>query len=629
MALQENSFFLQKKDNVIQTFKAALKNGILKESDLEKFLSEDNTIEEIVIEYLDKKKKKNLDKKDFIALLDKYENCIREETFNILYSEYYKKLSAIKKIFSLLTDIKDISLKLKDEEQLISIHKILELDLKKYFPTFPIIYKFNKELYFNTLYYNILKQIKQKYNKLKSFKNYKDMSSTIVKSKAKIEELLMKEDKRNESKIKFLNGLLNNIDSYFGTQFYNYIINYSVFLKNIYDNFLKRFKGNPIFENSNEDNKNIILNNNVELNCNVELNLFNDFIFFLRSYNFEKQDIIFYYQYWNDSFIHISFDNLGWEKFGELSLSKINNNLIVKNKLAKASFIINNIDDYCITPLLHFINYKEPNICNLNKFIRMDRFDSVSFIKSHWDKVSVYFCNILCSPVIISIFNAIIFKYNDSQFKSHLFLNQIEIKEIINNIRFFNFNSDFTGDTQGRIMMVYVTGNIKDNNELVVNKLIYLATLLIVLFHEIVGHVNVRYQNFLNKNKKVFHSPKPEFESDYFIKREKKIGEFVEGALFGDYKCQMTLREILFILDINNYYNYKNYKEFRKAFLQSKNLHLTNVSVELKNILKIFEINLDENFLNQKQYEKYSVQKARENKFTFPSHHSFDKLKFY
>ena len=239
-----------------------------------------------MIEYLDKKKKKNLDKKDFIGLLGKYENCIREETFNFLYSEYYKKLSAIKKIFSLLTDIKDISLKLKDEEQLILIHKIIELDLKKYLPTFPILYKINKELYFNTLYYNILKQIKQKYNKLKSFQNDKDMNSTIVKSKTKIEE--MKKDKSNESEIKFLNGLLKNIDSYFGTQFYDYIINYSVFLKNIYVNFLKRFKGNPIFENSNEDNKNIILNNNVELNCNVELNLFNDFIFFLRSYNFEK-----------------------------------------------------------------------------------------------------------------------------------------------------------------------------------------------------------------------------------------------------------------------------------------------------------------------------------------------------
>ena len=37
MALQENSYILQKKDNVIQTFKAALKNGILKEGNLERF----------------------------------------------------------------------------------------------------------------------------------------------------------------------------------------------------------------------------------------------------------------------------------------------------------------------------------------------------------------------------------------------------------------------------------------------------------------------------------------------------------------------------------------------------------------------------------------------------------------
>ena len=68
------------------------------------------------------------------------------------------------------------------------------------------------------------------------------MSSIIVKLKKKKEELLKKKDKSNESEIIFLNGLLNNIDSYFGTQFYDYIINYSVFLKNIYVNFLKRFK---------------------------------------------------------------------------------------------------------------------------------------------------------------------------------------------------------------------------------------------------------------------------------------------------------------------------------------------------------------------------------------------------
>ena len=61
--------------------------------------------------------------------------------------------------------------------------------------------------------------------------------------------------------------------------------------------------------------------------------------------------------------------------------------------------------------------------------------------------------------------------------------------------------------------------------------------------------INVRYQNFLNKNEKKFLSPKPEFESDYSKKRKKESGEFIEGALFGDYKCQMTLREILFNLD--------------------------------------------------------------------------------
>ena len=499
--------------------------------------------------------------------------------------------------------------------------------MKKYFVTFPIFYKFNKELFFDTLYYNILKQIKQKYQNLKEKTKDKKISNSIQEVKNKIINLIiLKQGKVKDPETALLYNILNNVELYFGTKFYDYIINFSNFMNKIYDNFLRRFKDNKIFENSSEDDE------KKTSTQDIDLNLFTDFVFFIRSYNFEKEEIKFYSEYWNDSFIHIPFNSIK-PQFKDFSFLKINNNLEVNNIKDKTTFTINNIDDYCIEPLLYYICYlyyqsdHQINVCNLNKYIRMDRYNSVSFIKTHWDEISAYFCEILCSPVIISIFNEMILKYDS--FKSHLFLNEDEIKKIINNIRFFNFDSDFTGDTQGRIMMVYVTGIINTTYEPDINKLVYLSTLLIVLVNEIVGHVNVRYQNFLNKNEKKFLSPKPEFESDYSKKRKKESGEFIEGALFGDYKCQMTLREILFILDKRNYYEKKDYIEFRKEFEKCKNLKLDNVSDELKKIMELYEININEENLNENENQKYSVQRnSAQKKYTFPNHHSFNKIHF-
>ena len=67
-------------------------------------------------------------------------------------------------------------------------------------------------------------------------------------------------------------------------------------------------------------------------------------------------------------------------------------------------------------------------------------------------------------------------------------MNEDKIKKIINNIRLFNFDFDLTGDTQGRIMLVYVTGIIKTTYKPDINKLVNFSTLLIVLVHEIVRH---------------------------------------------------------------------------------------------------------------------------------------------
>ena len=91
----------------------------------------------------------------------------------------------------------------------------------------------------------------------------------------------------------------------------------------------------------------------------------------------------------------------------------------------------------------------------------------------------------------------------------------------------------------------------------------------------------------------------------------------------------MTLREILFILDKRNYYEKKDYIEFRKEFEKCKNLKLDNVSDELKKIMELYEININEENLNENENQKYSVQRnSAQKKYTFPNHHSFNKIHF-
>ena len=255
---------------------------------------------------------------------------------------------------------------------------------------------------------------------------------------------------------------------------------------------------------------------------------------------------------------------------------------------------------------------------DLDKYLRMDKLDSDLFIKRHWDDLINYFADIFCSRTITSIIK---FLYpNDS-----IFLDKKLIINILNNIRFFNYMTDFIAETKKRYLSIYMRSfpSKKNNNEH--RRIIYLATFLIACFHEIIGHLFLRIHNYLNKNNQI-NSPKPKFGISYAIDRGKKSGEYIEELLFGNYKSKMTFGQILFILDNKNYTI--DYGDFKINFENIQNNYsLGNISEELGKILNLYEIKIDEKFF--KEEELYTVGKIQDEDIIieFPPHHSIEKLK--
>ena len=141
---------------------------------------------------------------------------------------------------------------------------------------------------------------------------------------------------------------------------------------------------------------------------------------------------------------------------------------------------------------------------------------------------------------------------------------------------------------------------------------------MITCIHEIIGHLYIRINNYLNKDEKI-SSLMPNFPIKYAEERGKESGEVIEEKLFGNYKFEMTMKEILFTLDKENYK--KGLIEFQKNFQKANEIEINNISNDLKNILNNFGISLAELKVNSKY--KYSVNRSKnQNKFRFPQHHS-------
>ena len=295
-------------------------------------------------------------------------------------------------------------------------------------------------------------------------------------------------------------------------------------------------------------------------------------------------DLLFYSQIWNDTFKHKSFEETEILLIEKISFKKQGENL--KVQIRHHNHEIKNIENYFIKNMLvNIVNTTSMlKDFDLDKYLRMNKYDSDLFVKSHWNDLLNYLVNIFCSKTITSLIK---FLYP----KDSIFLDKK------------SFPSKKNGD---------------DNR-----KVVYLATFLITCFHEIFGHLFIRIHNYLNKNNQI-NSPKPKFGSDYAKDRGKESGEYIEELLFGNYEAKMTLFQILFILDKNNYS--VDYGDFKKNFEKIKyNYTLDNISKDLNNILNLYEIEIDE--IDFEFNEIYTVGKIQDEDnmiIEFDPHHSIE-----
>jgi len=613
------SFFVEKRKKLINEFKHGKDSDIEKRIDfVSKILEENNTEEEFLIEYLELKLKNQNGNKEctdesFRKDLETYEVGINKEDFNKKFGNYFLKKSAYEKLIDLFEKLRGIIYEKSKEDKLLKIIEILEMKNKKYKQTFPISYSINKELYFNSLIYMVIKQIKKRFSdenkKLGKLdkKKVNDKIDEYEKKKDEIKNFGNLTEEEKYKKIVGFNKIINYISLCLFNKFFEYFKLLGIFIDEIFLNFKKKFENNTIFKTKK-----------FEIAQKNDIYLFSDFIFFLMKYNFKDDDMAIFASIWKETFSPILKEKKDYIS-QDLILKYINNDLMVilqnKDGTKEHKDTIKNID-YYTDEFVNVIKTYKGNIDCFKKinYLKMDKYNSSIFIKFKWNELSNYIVDILLSPTIQQIYSIIY----DS--KKHVELKRDDIKQVLDDLHFFNYSTDFVAETKKRFLFIYFQASISSEKKLDINikKIIYLVIFLISCFHEIIGHLYLRINCYLYKKENI-SSPIPQNPSSYGIGRQKESGEFIEERLFGDYEYKMTIKQILFTLDKNNYKN--DLSDFRKNFKKADERDIENISKDLVNILNMYEISLDD--LNYDSTDSYQVNKSRrQQKYTFPDHHS-------
>ena len=434
------------------------------------------------------------------------------------------------------------------------------------------------------------------------------------KEENKIEE--NKEENKIEEEKDIINPKLKNtfdkITKYIKPNFYVYFDHLCQFITNIYNSFEEKYKQNDIFTNEFYETKQ-----------KNDINLFADFIFFITHFNFVVGQFDHFSNTWQETFLSITLGNINCNLFDK-KIKRINNDLEVVFK--KKKHTINNIDDYIPRFINILVELKKnkmnfPDCFQLLKFLKMDKLEEHIFIKSNWDILCNYFSDILTSKAVKST-------YIELHKSELLFPCKEEIINILNNIRFFNYNTDFVAETKKRFLYIYIqsfSNVLFFDIDINIRKTIYLTMFLISCIHEIIGHLYIRIYNYLYDDKndqKLLSSLPGPLATDYAKERKKESGEYIEELLFGNYGFEMKMKEILFTLDKKNYDS--DYKQFNKKFVKAKSKTF-KISDELKKILQLFDINLKK--LNLKSSKAYRVNKSKyQISYKFPQHHSISQI---
>ena len=566
----------------------------------------DNTKEVYVLDYLLLLQK--YDQKTFETVLEKFQVCLSDKIYNTYFSQY-KRTNARQKILNFINLIKDSPVE-TDEEKSIAINRIntllSQIDNIGFKNKKNITWE-NEELYLYSLYILLVGSI----SNLIIFYNKVNLDSKIINEPIYIQKRENSEMARNDNDINseiriryFTYELINYL--LFHSNFFNYIEEIKIFLGSVDENFHERF-GSLVLCN-NEDKS-----------------LFEDYINFLATYKFDKYT---YISFWNETFIPLKLENknkLIKELGFKIKFEYYENGKKLKISDHKDESLIIDADKYNLENLIYDSKYEiyvRTIKRKLNKYLKPTFYKSDLFVcntKTHWKNL------------LIDIFRSKAYKQvRDSLFiKSQVdffFVDEI-IANIIDNIKFFIYNTSFLGDTNDYNNKIYEYGNFNiDIENESVSLLIFYGFHIIINIHEIGGHLNVKYQYYISLDE-TFHSPdiKEDLKrlySNHRKERNKESGEAIELGLFGQVKDTLTIKEALFVLNKNNYV--LTSEQFKANFGECNTKKLSELLDEnMKVFLKKLEINpsnLDENDNNNYKYpikrkfdsnEAYSGQKLR------------------
>ena len=395
-----------------------------------------------------------------------------------------------------------------------------------------------------------------------------------------------------------------------------YFDNFRSFICNVKGNFYKRFPN--ILNLSNED-----------------FGLLTDFCFFLEQHDFNAKTLNFYINKWNNTFYQTReyiVDIL--KKISSKNKYYLDNDDFIIEKHVHESKEINikrikDINKYSIDCIIDYLvkdkfsdenqdtdisNYsKNESIIdyyNIEEYLKFDSTKEI-YLNKIWDVIKEYIMKIFTSKTIKSALRKIcedlkIVEYYD-------FLEKDELEIILKRTRFFQFISDVLGLTEPSFFLdfVFYRGKISSYPDKC-SKLLNLSMYTVTQEHEILGHLNIRIQNYLAKNE--VSSPISESIDNFGNKTNKpESGDHIEKMLYGRQINQLNFNEVLYILDVENYN--QELDEFRENFM---NLRNTKDKYKYSQSLSILLESLNLSIGNNKNYYNYSnLNKDLLGKFSF------------
>ena len=237
-----------------------------------------------------------------------------------------------------------------------------------------------------------------------------------------------------------------------------------------------------------------------------------------------------------------------------------------------------------------------------------------------WKILEEHFIKIFTSPVIKLALEKMCKKIGFSDYYD--FLKQKDLKALFERSRIFQFQTDFLGLTEPSFFMYYIyyRGIINSVSEEHC-KLLNLCFYQLTQQHEMLGHLNLRLQNYLSKDEEK-SSPIVEQKDN---SDKKKIGpeseDTIEILIYDKCIDKLNLNEMFFLLDEDNYQ--LNLDEFKKKFNKCKNESYT-ISANLSKFLKSLnitienetnnndEIALNDNVIKKKKIDDNSYQFYRQ-----------------